>query len=124
MVNFCCFFRCDQDGNNHIIEEIFSNKKELDFPVYTNPPTSAAKQMMPFTNITKKPAGFTASAERQNASHSTSPPSAQSASSKERQDMEMSVLRRQEAVLKLQEEYYTLKIKLMKKQMEALPQKD
>jgi len=34
----------------------------------------------------------------------------------ERMDLEMSVLRRQDAVLKLQEEYYSLKIKLLKKQ--------
>ncbi|KAL6111758.1 uncharacterized protein ACO6RY_08668 [Pungitius sinensis] len=39
-------------------------------------------------------------------------------------DLEMSVLRRKEAVLKLQEEYYTLKIKLMKKQMEQPLSKD
>lgn len=42
----------------------------------------------------------------------------------ERLDLEMSVLRRQEAVLKLQEEYYSIKIKMMKKQMEEPQTKD
>ncbi|KAM4613804.1 uncharacterized protein ACJ7VT_011829 [Polymixia lowei] len=53
----------------------------------------------------------------------TTPPSIQCTTLQERMDLEMSVLRRQEAVLKLQEEYYTLKIKLMKKQMGGLTHK-
>ncbi|XP_061544262.1 uncharacterized protein si:dkey-6e2.2 isoform X3 [Phycodurus eques] len=44
--------------------------------------------------------------------------------SQERMDLEMSVLRRQETVLKLQEEYYTLKIQRMKKQMAESPLQD
>ncbi|KAM6927574.1 uncharacterized protein FYW49_003748 [Xenentodon cancila] len=55
---------------------------------------------------------------------SPSAPSAHCTRLPERMDLEMSVLRRQEAVLKLQQEYYTLKIRLMKKQMEELSQQD
>ena len=45
-----------------------------------------------------------------------SPHTSQHTTLQERMDLELSVLRRQEAVLKLQEEYYSLKIKLLKKQ--------
>ncbi|CAL8337868.1 unnamed protein product [Lota lota] len=45
-----------------------------------------------------------------------SPHTSQHTTLQDRMDLEMSVLRRQEAVLKLQEEYYSLKIKLLKKQ--------
>ncbi|KAJ3602551.1 hypothetical protein NHX12_030303 [Muraenolepis orangiensis] len=45
-----------------------------------------------------------------------SPGPSQHTMPQERMDLEVSVLRRQEAVLKLQEEYYSLKIKLLKKQ--------
>lgn len=59
------------------------------------------------------------SEERLDASCWTPWQPAHSRTAQERLDLEMSVLRRQERVLKLQEEYYTLKIKMMKKQMEG-----
>ncbi|KAL6111757.1 uncharacterized protein ACO6RY_08668 [Pungitius sinensis] len=68
--------------------------------------------------------GFAASAEPVDTLYSSPPPAANCTALQERMDLEMSVLRRKEAVLKLQEEYYTLKIKLMKKQMEQPLSKD
>lgn len=61
---------------------------------------------------------FTTPGEHLDTPCSTSPTSVHGTTLQERMDLEMSVLRRQEAVLKLQEEYYALKIKLMKKKME------
>ncbi|XP_041813560.1 uncharacterized protein LOC121621231 isoform X1 [Chelmon rostratus] len=126
----------DEDDYDHTIDEKFSNKHpltELDLPSYSDPAASPAKQKMTFTNVPKslavefsshRAAGFTVSAEQLDTPCSTSPPSVHCATLRERMDLEMSVLRRQEAVLKLQEEYYTLKIKLMKKQMEEPLNKD
>ncbi|XP_029948386.1 myb/SANT-like DNA-binding domain-containing protein 3 isoform X2 [Salarias fasciatus] len=54
----------------------------------------------------------------------TSVQSVQCRTLQERRDLEMSVLRRQETVLRLQEEYYTLKLKMMKKQMEESAEKE
>ena len=110
---------CDEDGNEQTIDERFSNKH----PTYPDLSTSPVEQKMTvFTNIPKsmhfnthRAAGF-APVEHPDTPCSVSP-SAHFTTVQERMDLEMSVLRRQEAVLKLQEEYYTLKIKLMKKQM-------
>ncbi|KAM9361597.1 uncharacterized protein ABDE67_022651 [Symphorus nematophorus] len=127
---------CDEDGNDHTIDGRFSNKHpltELDLPTYPDPSTSPADQKMTFTDVPKsftvqlsnhRAAGFSASAERLDTPFSASPPSAHCTTLQERMDLEMSVLRRQEAVLKLQEEYYALKIKMMKKQMEEPHLKD
>lgn len=122
----------DEDGHDHNIDERFTNKhplRELELPTYPNPSTPPTQpNLAAFTNVPKSPAvqfsthcaaGFTASAERLRTPCSTSPPSVHCTTLQERMDLEMAVLRRQEAVLKLQEEYYTLKIKLMKKQMEG-----
>ncbi|XP_045884441.1 myb/SANT-like DNA-binding domain-containing protein 4 [Micropterus dolomieu] len=122
----------DEDGHDHNIDERFTNKhplRELELPTYPNPSTPPTQpNLASFTNVPKSPAvqfsthcaaGFTASAERLRTPCSTSPPSVHCTTLQERMDLEMAVLRRQEAVLKLQEEYYTLKIKLMKKQMEG-----
>lgn len=73
---------------------------------------------------TPRSAIFTASGGQLDSPCSVSTPSANCTTLQERMDLEMSVLRRQEAVLKLQEEYYTLKIKLLKKQVEDPPTKD
>lgn len=122
------FPSCDEDGNEHTIDEQFSNKH----PAYPDPSTSPAEQKMTvFTNVPKshavhfnthRVAGF-APVEPPDTPCSASP-SAHFTTVQERMDLEMSVLRRQEAVLKLQEEYYTLKIKLMRKQMEEPFSKD
>ncbi|XP_061731278.1 uncharacterized protein LOC133535449 isoform X1 [Nerophis ophidion] len=58
-----------------------------------------------------------ASGEQSRSPCSPSAPAPHTSTLQDRMDLEMSVLRRQEAVLKLQEEYYTLKIKRMKAQM-------
>lgn len=131
------FSSCDEDGNDHSIDERFTNNhplRDLELPTYPDPSTSPAEEKMTaFTNVPKSlavhfstpcAAGFTASAEQTHTPCSTSPTSAHCTTLQERMDLEMCVLRRQEAVLRLQEEYYTLKIKLMKKQMEEPLQKD
>lgn len=125
------FFSCD-DGSDQTTDERFPNKHsltELDLPTYPDPSASPAKQKPTFTNVPKslavhRVAGFTAPAGRLATPCSTSPPSVHCTTSQERMDLEMSVLKRQEAVLKLQEEYYTLKIKMMKKQLEEPLSKD
>ncbi|KAM7401823.1 hypothetical protein PAMP_017101 [Pampus punctatissimus] len=124
---------CDMDGSDHTIEERFADKHQmtdLELPAYAaNISASPPEQKLAaFTNIPKslavqfstpRSAVFTASGNQ-----SDSPTSMHCTTIQERMDLEMSVLRRQEAVLKLQEEYYTLKIKLMKKQMEDPLPKD
>nr|XP_046240311.1 myb-related transcription factor, partner of profilin-like [Scatophagus argus] len=115
---------CGEDGKDNTTEERLT---DLDLPAYPDPSTSPANQKMTFTDVPKsltvqfgthRAAGCTASAARLDTPSSVSPPSVHCTTLQERMDLEMSVLRRQEAVLKLQEEYYMLKIKLMKKQME------
>lgn len=129
----CFFFSCEEESN-HAMDEGFPNKHstELDLPEHLNASTSAVKEKMTFGDIkslalqfgTHHVSGFAAPVEHQAPSCSASPPSVQGTTLQERMDLEMSVLRRQEAVLKLQEEYYTLKIKMMKKQMEERLSKD
>ncbi|XP_042367482.1 uncharacterized protein LOC121965382 [Plectropomus leopardus] len=122
---------CDGDENQRTIDETFSDKhplREMELPTYPDNSTSPAEQKITvYTNIPKSiavnfsshpAAGFNASAEHPDTPCSTTPPSVHCTTLQERMDLEMSVLRRQESVLKLQEEYYTLKIKMMKKQME------
>jgi len=95
----------------------------LDPAIRTEQNTKVAKSVTVDCNSTH--AGvLPVSGEHLSTSCSTSPPSAHCTISQERMDLEVSVLRRQEAVLKLQQEYYTLKIKLMKKQMEESCLKD
>lgn len=116
----------NEDGNDHTMDEKFSNKHlqtELDFPTCLDQSTSPAEQKCTFTNVplavqvsTLHAAGFTA--EPVDTACSTSPSSVHWATLQEPKDLEIPVLRRQEALLKLQEEYYKLKIKLMKKQIE------
>ncbi|GLD69987.1 uncharacterized protein AKAME5_002130400 [Lates japonicus] len=127
---------CDKDGNDHTTDERLTNKRPLtehELSTYPDPSTSPGEQKITFANVpnslavqfsTPRAAIFTASGEHSDTPCSTSPTSAHCTTLQERMDLEMSVLRRQEAVLKLQEEYYTLKIKLMKKQMEEPLQKD
>lgn len=112
--------------------ETFSNKHplaELERHTYTNASTSTAKQNITLTNVPKSLAlqfssGFSAPEDGLAAPCPTSSPSLHFSTLQERVDLEMSVLRRQDAVLKLQEEYYTLKIKMIKKQMEELFSED
>lgn len=116
---------CDEDGNDHT---------ELDLPTYPNPSTPLAEQKLTLTNVptslavqfsAHRAAGFAASAEPLDTPCAASPRCTVHCSPlQERNDLEISVLRRQEAVLKLQEEYYTLKIKQIKKQMEEPIPKD
>ncbi|XP_058487114.1 uncharacterized protein LOC131460536 [Solea solea] len=130
-------FRCEKDLNSHTDDDSFTNKCPLtghEFSTYPQPPSSPGEQKMTaFTSLPRSHvvqfgaahASFLmASGEHPDTPCSTSPTTAHCTSLQERMDLEMSVLRRQEAVLKLQEEYYTLKIKLMRKQMEEPPQKD
>ncbi|KAM7005640.1 uncharacterized protein LKV04_002348 [Tautogolabrus adspersus] len=120
----------DEDGNDHTMDEQFTNTHpptQLQLPTYPDPSTSPVDQKMTFFSNSPKsfPMQFStpcaasfASAEQLNPPRSTSTPAAHCTTLQDRVDLEMSVLRRQDAVLKLQEEYYTLKIKLMKKRME------
>lgn len=130
-INKLFFSSCEEDGNDRSIDERFTDNHpltKLELPTYPDPSTSPAEQKVTaFTNVPKslamhfstpRAAGFTASAEQLHTPCSTSTPSVHCTTLQERMDLEMCVLRRQEAVLRLQEEYYTLKIKLMKKQME------
>ncbi|XP_029907677.1 uncharacterized protein LOC115359378 [Myripristis murdjan] len=121
---------CDKEENNYATGETSSVKHplpELWFPAYTasqtahsehsehfeDPSTSpSAHKMSPLTNV---PSSLTVHLHSPCATVPTAAPSAQYTTLQERMDLEMSVLRRQEAVLKLQEEYYTLKIKQLKK---------
>lgn len=118
------FFSCVDDGSDHVTDEGFPNKHsltELDLPACPDPSATPAKQKnptFPKSLAAHRVAGFPAPAEQLAAPCCASPPSVHCTTSQERMDLEMSVLKRQEAVLKLQEEYYTLKIKMMKKQME------
>lgn len=126
-------FSCDKDGNNHRADESLTIKcppTEHKLLTYPHPSTSPEEQKM--TVLTNFPESLAvqfstpcaASGEHSDIPCSTSPTSVHGTTLQERTDLEMSVLRRQEAVLKLQEEYYTLKIKMMKKQMEEPLQKD
>lgn len=103
----CCFFSsCVKDDTDHAAAERFTNNNLL------------REDELSFTNVSKSLAVQFSTPTVAREHCSPSPPSVHSTTLQERMDLEMSVLRRQEAVLKLQEEYYTLKIKLMKKQME------
>ncbi|XP_013865116.1 uncharacterized protein LOC106518387 isoform X2 [Austrofundulus limnaeus] len=116
---------CD-DENDLAINGNFPNKQE------ETEQTSLTEQKLTLTNVSNSltvgfnvPHGatFTGSGEHLETPRSA-PPSAQCTTLQERADLEMSVLRRQEAVLKLQQEYYTLKIRLLKRQIEESTQKD
>ncbi|KAK2862383.1 hypothetical protein Q5P01_001916 [Channa striata] len=124
---------CDKDGNDHSIDE----KSEYNNPLtqckistYLDPSTCPEEQKItvpesPAVQFSSPHAAvFTVTGKHSDTPCSTSPTSVHCTTLQERMDLELSVLRRQEAVLKLQEEYYTLKIKLMKKQMEESVQKD
>ncbi|XP_040890626.1 myb/SANT-like DNA-binding domain-containing protein 4 isoform X2 [Toxotes jaculatrix] len=125
---------CDKDGNDPTTDERITNKRPLIERKYPDQSASPGEQKMSaFTNVPKslavqfstpRAAVFTVSGEHSDTPCSTSPTSVHCTTLQERMDLEMSVLRRQEAVLKLQEEYYTLKIKLMKKQLKEPLQKD
>ncbi|XP_061544261.1 uncharacterized protein si:dkey-6e2.2 isoform X2 [Phycodurus eques] len=123
-----------KDGNMFTGEQFKGKHEQADLvlPGYAADPSTTAhgQKMTPFSNIPKQlPVHFSpphpaASGEQ---SHSHCFPCTHAAhctTSQERMDLEMSVLRRQETVLKLQEEYYTLKIQRMKKQMAESPLQD
>lgn len=122
----CFLFSCDEDGIEDTVVETFSNKHplaELELHTYTTASTSTAKPNITLSSVPKSLAlqfstGFTAPDDRLDAPCPLSPTSLQCPTLQERVDLEMSVLRRKDAVLKLQEEYYALKIKMIKKQME------
>lgn len=112
--------------------EAFSNKHplaELELHTYTTASTSTIKPNITLTNVPKSlglqfSAGFSTPEDGLAAPCPSSSPSQHFTTFQERVDLEMSVLRRQDAVLKLQEEYYTLKIKMIKKHMEELISED
>nr|XP_049590485.1 uncharacterized protein LOC125977690 [Syngnathus scovelli] len=124
-----------KDGSMFTSGEQFKAKHEqADFvlPAFGADPssTSPGQKMTPFCNFPKQlavqfsPHYSAASGEQSNSHSFPCTHDAHCATSQERMDLEMSVLRRQEAVLKLQEEYYTLKIQRMKKQMAESPLQD
>ncbi|XP_029681887.1 uncharacterized protein [Takifugu rubripes] len=118
---------CNEDGGEDTMRETFSNKHplvELEHHTYTAASTSTAKPNITLTNVPKSLAlqfstGFSAPDDELASPCPTSAPCPHCPSSQERVDLEMSVLRRQDAVLKLQEEYYTLKLEMIKKKMKA-----
>ncbi|XP_059184927.1 myb-related transcription factor, partner of profilin-like isoform X2 [Centropristis striata] len=122
---------CDENGNEHTVDEQFS---QMELPVYLDPSTSPVEQKISaFTDVKRFHAahfcphhapGSAASEGHLDSPCTATPPSAHCKTFQERNNLEMSVLRRQETVLKLQEEYYSLKINLIKKQMEAQLSKD
>ena len=132
----CFLFSCDEDKSDNTVDERVSNKNsgtECGLPTSVQSPASPAKQNQTFICVSKAMpvqfstghvAGLSAAAEQPAAPCSTPPPALQGTTLQERINLEMSVLRRQEAVLKLQEEYYTLKIKRMRKQMEETLSED
>lgn len=116
---------CDENENNPTRNENFPNKQE------ETEQESLMEQKFTLTNIPNSlmegfngPPGATFTGSEHLETSCPTPPSAQCTTLEERVDLEMSVLRRQEAVLKLQQEYYTLKIRLLKKQIEESTQKD
>lgn len=119
-------FSYDEDRGEDIVVETFSDKHplgELELHTYTTASTSTANSNTALTNVPKSLApqfsdGFSAPEDGLAAPCPTSSSSLHFPTLQERVDLEMSVLRRQDAVLKLQEEYYTLKIKMIKKKME------
>lgn len=124
------FSRCGKEDEDCTTTRVTNNGPFPETALFTYPDPSTSPhehKMTGFTNVSTSlavqfsspnAAVFTVAREHSNTPRMTSPPSAHGTTSQERTDLEMSVLRRQEAVLKLQEEYYALKIKLMKKQME------
>ncbi|XP_051931767.1 uncharacterized protein si:dkey-6e2.2 [Hippocampus zosterae] len=116
-----------KDGSMFSTGEQFKAKHEevdLVLPADNADPstTTPGQKFNPFCNIPKQfavqfsPHFSAASGEQSNSHCCPCTHAAHCTPSQERMDLEMSVLRRQEAVLKLQEEYYTLKIQQMKKQ--------
>ncbi|TNN51258.1 hypothetical protein EYF80_038519 [Liparis tanakae] len=126
----------DEDGHEHRLDDRFSHPlRELHLPTYPDaPPSPAEQKMSDLMDVSKSLAvhfsahhhhGAAAAAATAAAAAyapgrpeapACSPPAGRCTTLQERVELEMSVLRRQEAVLKLQEEYYTLKIQQMKKQ--------
>lgn len=118
---------CDRDENHHTLHETPLSEDDFSSYVPCNIPT---KEEPTIVNIPKllsvrvgspHPVVAFSSGEPLSTPCSTSSSLVNGTTLQERMDLEISVLRRQEAVLKLQEEYYTLKIKMMKKQMEGSP---
>lgn len=107
--------------------ETFSNEHplpELQNHTYTTTSTSTAKPNITLTNVPNSltlqfSTGFKTRGDELASPCPTSAPCPHYPSSQERMDLELSVLRRQDAVLKLQEEYYTLKLQMIKKQMQV-----
>lgn len=123
---WCCFpFSCNEDGGEDTMRETFSNRDPLvKHHTYTAASSLTTKPNITLTNVPKSLAlqfstGFSAPDDELASPCPTSAPCPHCPSSQERVDLEMSVLRRQDAVLKLQEEYYTLKLEMIKKQMRA-----
>ncbi|KAM8868657.1 uncharacterized protein ACB058_006231 isoform 1-T2 [Synchiropus picturatus] len=118
---------CDNDGNPNTQGERFTIKHhqgDLSPSAYSDDPSVplVEHKVPPFLHIPKLlPVQYQHGMDYSVGGDPADTPSssyAPSAAVQERMDLEMSVLRRQDAVLKLQEEYYTLKIKKMKRKME------
>ncbi|KAM9813848.1 uncharacterized protein ACB057_003668 [Neosynchiropus ocellatus] len=117
---------CDNDGNPNTQGERFTIKHQGDLSpsAYSDDPSVSLVEhkVPPFLHIPKLlPVQYHHGMDYSAAGDPADTPSSSygpSATLQERMDLEMSVLRRQDAVLKLQEEYYTLKIKMMKRKME------
>nr|XP_057910610.1 uncharacterized protein LOC131106000 [Doryrhamphus excisus] len=122
----------DKDGSAFTTGQQLKSKHELAdpaLPAYASESSMipSGQRATPYSNVPKSLAvQFSshypaASGEQSNSPCSPCAHAAHCSTLQERMDLEMSVLRRQEAVLKLQEEYYTLKIKRMKTQMDDAP---
>ncbi|XP_061688908.1 uncharacterized protein LOC133507649 isoform X2 [Syngnathoides biaculeatus] len=123
-----------KDGNMFTGEQFKAKHEQtqLELPAYAGDQSTTAvgQKRTSFSNISKQlPVQFSphhpaASGEQSNSNCFPCTHVAHCTTSQERMDLEVSVLRRQEAVLKLQEEYYTLKIHRLKKQMAESPLQD
>ncbi|RVE72552.1 hypothetical protein OJAV_G00039910 [Oryzias javanicus] len=78
----------------------------------------------PARQLASPPAEVLSDSDVQSPCSSSSSPPRRPAAQQEKLDLEMSVLRRQDKILKLQEEYYTLKIKLLKNQIKEFSQEN
>ncbi|XP_028262549.1 uncharacterized protein LOC114436473 isoform X2 [Parambassis ranga] len=115
-----------QDSNNDTTRDTIHHRitkkrplTEHDLPI---PSISSVQQKLTTSSGTS--ASLIDSGEHLDASCSASIQTAGSTSLQERMNLEMTVMRRQAAVLKLQQEYYTLKIKQLKMQMNESLQND
>ncbi|XP_024126793.1 uncharacterized protein LOC112145664 isoform X1 [Oryzias melastigma] len=123
---------CQNDDGKSTAEDITSKQAlievELSDPELDPDPSITPEHETASTNAPNSPARQPGSPDAevlsdsdvQSPCSSSSSPPRRPAAQQEKFDLEMSVLRRQDKILRLQEEYYTLKIKLLKSKIKEL----